>query len=203
MAESEPDSLNNAKGNPISSYHLGQRLSVAESMIPDRAKRVLDVGCGEGYFLRRLVDKKGVALKGVDISDANLSFARRLVPKAGFLNADARRLPFDDSSFDCVTCLEVLDHFTDSDAILGEARRVLEDGGTLILSVPDAKSPVWNTAWWLWTRTLGRRWLGGHIASFGREALAERLARLDFQKIREKRAFFGLIIVMSAECRKR
>lgn len=98
--------------------------------------RVLDVGTGTGLVLRCLPTTLGGGLRvGVDVSDGLLRVARRELPDATFMIADAQRLPFIDRSFDIVTCVATIPYL-DADQALAEWRRVLRPGGRLVISVP-------------------------------------------------------------------
>jgi SAM-dependent methyltransferase len=86
--------------------------------------RLLDVGCGEKPFKRfgRSVDE----WIGLDVPDN---------PVAD-VHGYADQLPFADASFDTVLCTQVLEHVPDPAAVLHEFRRVLRDGGHVIVTAP-------------------------------------------------------------------
>jgi ubiquinone/menaquinone biosynthesis C-methylase UbiE len=97
--------------------------------------RVLDIGCGVGYILRLLPDcfKK----IGVDYSLSALKLAsQQLAGSAALVRCSGYALPFEDNSFDLVTCIEVLEHLEDDAKAVSEISRVLKPGGILIASVP-------------------------------------------------------------------
>jgi ubiquinone/menaquinone biosynthesis C-methylase UbiE len=196
------DELNKAKGNPLSAYHLEDRLNIALSMLPSKTGKFLDLGCGEGYFLKKLSQYGKFELYGVDVSKVNLDFAKRLVPNAKFFISDIRSLPFNHSEFDFVSALEVLDHFENPGEVLSEIHRILKNNGTFLMSIPDSESILWNIIWWIWTRTFGQRWVGEHKVSFSEKKLTELLQKNGFNQIKVKRAFFGLIITVSCVCVK-
>src|SRR6267378_6823015 len=94
---------------------------------------ILDVGCGTGANLEML-SEFGEA-EGVDISGEALTFCR----ERGLENVkqgEAEALPFEDSSFDLVTGLDVVEHLDDDLAGLKEMRRVLRPGGRALVFVP-------------------------------------------------------------------
>jgi ubiquinone/menaquinone biosynthesis C-methylase UbiE len=105
----------------------------AISLLPPA--RVLDVACGTGFLTQHL----GSEVRGLDQSEAMLEVARRRVPWAEFLRADAFRMPFADNSFERVfaSFFYGLLPLADRGRFLGEARRV---GGELILVEP---TPEW------------------------------------------------------------
>jgi SAM-dependent methyltransferase len=118
---------------------------------------VLDLGAGTGGLTLELL-RRGFRVTGLDHSPEMLGLATRKVVEAGFghqtslVIGDIRTLPFDDGSFDVVTCQGVLHHVEDLGEPLGELARVLRPGGLFYLAEPSAGS---NKALTLWS--LGRR----------------------------------------------
>jgi SAM-dependent methyltransferase len=100
------------------------------------AGRILDAGCGEGFFYQHLRrDGLPVSYIGSDISFDAVSWAKTEVgPSFNGQMADIHRLPFADAAFPLVVCLEVLEHIPDSSLGLRELARV--SSGYLLLSVP-------------------------------------------------------------------
>jgi ubiquinone/menaquinone biosynthesis C-methylase UbiE len=110
--------------------------STLESMLPDVAgERVLDAGCGSGIYAARLVDA-GADVVGVDVSEKMLAEARDRVPEATFRHGDvADSLDWlGDDRVDVVLCQHVLSHVEDLTAAFEAFSRVLDDGGTLVVS---------------------------------------------------------------------
>jgi SAM-dependent methyltransferase len=100
--------------------------------------RVLDVGCGPGWYVEAL-RRAGATVAGLDGDRDALSGAARR--PAGLVLGDAGRLPFPDASFDGVFCSNLLEHAADTDAVLGELVRVLRPGGWGYLSWTNWYSP--------------------------------------------------------------
>ena len=65
---------------------------------------VLDVGCGRGYYSGLFKENRVGRVVGVDISQVALGMAREAIPDAEFALADAKRLPYEDRSFDMIFC---------------------------------------------------------------------------------------------------
>jgi SAM-dependent methyltransferase len=101
--------------------------------------RILDAGCGSGSVLDRLADFGKVT--GADISPASVAATRARGHDVHQASLD--RLPFENDSFDLVTCLDVLEHTSDDVAALRELRRVIRPGGHLLLTVP-AYPALWS-----------------------------------------------------------
>jgi SAM-dependent methyltransferase len=91
--------------------------------------RVLDVGCGTGRLLTSLAER-GIDAVGVDSSREMLVVARRKLPKASLVEAEAEELPFPDGSFDRVV-FHLVVHLVERVKALAESYRVLAPGGTL------------------------------------------------------------------------
>ncbi len=104
-----------------------------------REGRVLDIGTGQGFAAVELA-RRGMPVTTVDISEDNLkkaysrAMAESVVDLVDFHLADARRLPFEDGSFDTVVMINALHHLDDFEAVAEEISRVLAPGGDLIIS---------------------------------------------------------------------
>ena len=117
-----------------------ERFVGANARIPPDVHSVLDVGCGDGQFLRWLPD--GYQKVGLDFSREALSHVG-----ASKVQATVEALPFPDASFDLVTCFEVIEHLSSQvfDAAVRELERVSRR--YIMVSVPNrevlAESLVW------------------------------------------------------------
>lgn len=99
--------------------------------------RVLDLGCGEGSFAEALV-AAGAQVTMADVAEGALERARPRAPGAeAVLLEEDSQLPFDDGLFDLVWCGETLEHVADASGLAAEARRVLREGGALLVTVPN------------------------------------------------------------------
>jgi SAM-dependent methyltransferase len=101
-----------------------------------RGRRMLDAGCGSGP-LAAVLQARGASVTGIDSSAAMVELARQRLGEAVALHV-ARLgdpLPFADGAFDDVVASLVLHYLRDWTAALSELRRVLRQGGRLILSV--------------------------------------------------------------------
>jgi ubiquinone/menaquinone biosynthesis C-methylase UbiE len=98
--------------------------------------RVLDAGCGAGPLAEALTGK-GALVSGFDLSSAMIDLARkRLGPDADLRVADlGAPLPYPDDEFDLVVVSLALHYVQDWASALAELRRVLKDGGRLLVSI--------------------------------------------------------------------
>jgi 2-polyprenyl-3-methyl-5-hydroxy-6-metoxy-1,4-benzoquinol methylase len=97
-----------------------------------RAGRVLEMAAGSGAFARRLAEL------GFSVEACDLFPEQFRVPEVPVKFADlSERLPYDDESFDFLSCLEGIEHLEDQFAFIRECWRVLRPGGRLLLSTPN------------------------------------------------------------------
>ena len=102
--------------------------------------RVLDAGCGSGRTLQELVDYGTVSGIELNSDAATLARGRELGDvQVGRLE----ELPWDDATFDLITCLDVIEHVPDDVAALVELWRVCRPGGWLLVTVP-AYQALWS-----------------------------------------------------------
>jgi ubiquinone/menaquinone biosynthesis C-methylase UbiE len=103
---------------------------------------LLDVGCGTGKLLSLISSKYEVQLYGVDLSKNMLEIARnKLGEKADLRVGDSESLPFEDDSFEMVTCTDSFHHYPHPENVLAEVRRVLKPKGILLIADPWAPTP--------------------------------------------------------------
>jgi SAM-dependent methyltransferase len=94
---------------------------------PGAANRILEVGCGTGYWLTSFGSDH--ELYGLDVSAAMLAKAKQRHPD--LIRGTAEQLPFPNGIFDLVYCVNALHHFPNKPGFVEEAARLLRTGGTL------------------------------------------------------------------------
>jgi SAM-dependent methyltransferase len=111
------------------------------------ARRVLDVGCGEGQVARLAIAGGAVTAVGVDPTWAQVAVAAERGGGAAYGRAGAAELPFADGAFDAVVACLVFEHIRDVDAAIAEVARVLQPGGRFLffLNHPLLQTP--NSGW--------------------------------------------------------
>ena len=95
---------------------------------PEPGARILDVGCGTGYFTRRFASK-GYQVTGLDPDPAMLAYARaHCAGTENYVFGDARRLPFADGEFDYCISITALCFIPEEQPALDEMARVSRRG---------------------------------------------------------------------------
>jgi ubiquinone/menaquinone biosynthesis C-methylase UbiE len=135
--------------------------------------RALDLGCGSGENLERLV-RYGARAWGCE---PGLARARRAAARAPAVAARGEALPWRDACFDLVYVSHVLHHAADVAAVLREVDRVLAPGGALFVVESVEDSPLLRLARWL-----RPSWEGDPVLSrFRRAELAQAVAQVGFE----------------------
>ena len=100
-------------------------------------KSILDFGCGVGRLARLFKGFKG-QYTGVDVDSKTVAWIRGALPHvSAYLSTPREALPFANASFDCAISISVFTHMTEADQrlYLSELQRVVQPGGTLLLTV--------------------------------------------------------------------
>jgi SAM-dependent methyltransferase len=161
-ANQEPDT------DPEAALRFGKALRAA-GLSP--GERLLDIGAkwgGVGECARQA--RLGIVYTGLELSEENV---RRAAERGLDVRlADASdSLPIDDHEYDCVVCLELLEHLPAPLGLLGEIRRVLKSDGRAVLSVPNPYSWVE-----VYRELLRRPDPEGHLNSFTTPVMENLLA---------------------------
>lgn len=129
----------------------------------------LEVGCGTGYVLQGVAAAFPQArLCGSEAQTEGLQFAAARVPRAEFLQMDARRMPFE-KEFDAIGAFDVIEHIVEDETVLTQMHRALRPGGSLLLTVPQHP--------FLWSEYDVR---AHHVRRYTAGELRQKLARAGF-----------------------
>ena len=120
------------------------------------ARRVADVGCGEGQVARRAA-AQGAVVTGVDPAWSQVCEARRRGDGPSYVRARSEALPYRDATFDAAVVCAALEHVDDYETAIGEVARVLEPHGrfVLVLCHPLLQAPG---SGWVDDRILGEQY---------------------------------------------
>lgn len=123
--------------------HQRRRALVREALAPGPGERILDVGCGPGFYVAELAEMVGRdgAVTGVDASEQSLAVAAHRcagLEHVALKPGDATAIPVEDDAFDAALSVQVLEYVQDVPAALAEIRRALRPGGRVV---------VWDVDW--------------------------------------------------------
>ena len=128
-----------------------RRELVRAALGAEAGDRVLDVGCGPGFYVAELLDVvgRGGSVVGVDSSADMLAVAAKRAEghdNVEFHTANATALPVPDATFDRALAVQVLEYVEDVPAALAELRRVLRPGSRALLWDVDWATVSWHAA---------------------------------------------------------
>jgi arsenite methyltransferase len=127
-----------------------RRRLVYEALGAQPGERILDVGCGPGFYVTELLDQVGAggSVVGLDASPQMLAVAAHRSegrPNVAFHQSDATSLPAEEGGFDRAVSVQVLEYVGDVEAALRELRRVLRPGGRVVIWDVDWATLSWHS----------------------------------------------------------
>ena len=145
---------------------------------------LLDIGCGTGWLIQNLQKEHESKYYGIDISENMLEKAKeKKIPNSDFMLGKSDKLPYDDETFDIVTCVQSFHHYPDSDKAMKEAYRVLKKDGLYILS----DSGVGGIGKWIDNNLLFKIMKSGDCRVDNREGIAKRMKSHHFDIVRNEK----------------
>jgi SAM-dependent methyltransferase len=124
-------------GVPEENYWFRRHEAAYLFAVPHAAgRRVLEVGCGEGYGTALLGTAARTVL-GLDYDALTVAHAARLYPRAHFVRGNLAALPLPSASVEFVATLQVIEHVWNHGEFLAECLRVLRPGGLLLVTTPN------------------------------------------------------------------
>lgn len=102
--------------------------------------RVLDAGCGDGYWLKFLSEMPGIQAVGVDYNELRVQRVRQVIPNCEVVVSSLQDF-HSSQPFDLIWCSQVIEHIADDEGLLRHLRGLLTPDGALILGTPNEGSP--------------------------------------------------------------
>jgi len=130
---------------------LRRRRLVREALGAASGERILDVGCGPGFYVADLLEQVGTdgSIVGVDSSPQMLAVAgHRLAghDNVALREGNASSLPVEDAGFDAALCVQVLEYVPDTTGGLAEMQRALQVGGRIVVWDVDWATVSWQSS---------------------------------------------------------
>ncbi len=146
-------------------------------------KKVLEIGCGQGFNAYCLSKHNDVI--GVDISKEDIAISKKRYPNVDFRLMNIENLQFEDKYFDEVYALDTLEHVDNLDKVITEVKRVLKNSGKFIVNIP-----YWKSEQWLLKLMPTYFEEIHHIRVFTEEELENLLSKKGFSLIKKSRTGF-------------
>lgn len=164
-------------------------------------KTLLDMGCGNGTFLSMVLNKFNAEVSGIDISPGMIEKSKELLDdRADLKVGDSEDLPWNDGSFDIVTCIASFHHYPSPELVLKEIKRVLRPEG--ILMITDPFTP--NNLLRFFLNLLIKFSESGDVRIYSRKEIQELLEKCGFTLIKWKtegsklKKYFVVVAVSNA-----
>jgi SAM-dependent methyltransferase len=109
------------------------------ALIPESARKVLDIGCGAGRLGEALKARQAVEVVGIEYNETAAEAARIRLDTVLTGDVEKMELPFAPGSFDAIVCGDLLEHLRFPERLLTQARGWLQPGGQLIASIPNVR----------------------------------------------------------------
>ena len=158
---------------------------------------VLDLACGDGVVSAYAFGRS--LHSGCDLMMSQLQKAKQRDQYKTLTFADAREMPYRDSSFGMVMSNSVLEHVPNVSALISETARVLKPGGLFVFTVPNPRFNDWYWANWLLSglglSTLGKASIEkfnqskDHFNIFDKEDWKKNLLEAGFGDVKSKEYF--------------
>lgn len=121
---------------------------VHDALDAETGEKLVDVGCGPGFYVKELLERVGPSgsVVGIDTAPAMLAIAAKRAAgdtNVSFHQADATCLPVGDNEFDAALSVQALEYVPDVEAATAEIYRVLRPGGRVVIWDVD-----WSTVSW-------------------------------------------------------
>lgn len=106
-----------------------------EKLELNKARRILDFGCGNGIWLERLLSNSNADGMGVDIAEKLIKEAQARPGKRGRYVCTAHSLPLKDNNFDFCISFDVFEHIEDKELAISEIFRIMKPGGRFLFYI--------------------------------------------------------------------
>ena len=133
------------------------KLMVSE-LNPQTSDTILDVGCGDGFYLFLLSRLGKFHLVGIDNNHESIKAAKLLVADKNvrFITGDVTKYGLKEASFNKIICSEVIEHLDSDVEGLKVLYRLLKKGGSLYITVPHLNYPFfWDPVNWILQHAFG------------------------------------------------
>lgn len=177
-----PINLNDVK---FKEYYQGSRPEM-QNLIPENSKKILEIGCGEGFFGMATKKRLSAEVWGVEYDQESAKKAEDKLDKVlcGDINILANDLP--EAYFDCIVFNDVLEHLVDPYSILDKMKSKLTPEGVIVSSIPNIryflvlKKYLVNRDWKYEEAGVMDR---THLRFFTKKSIIRMFDELDFQII--------------------
>lgn len=108
---------------------------VQDHLVANGKTRFLEIGCGTGGFIQKIVGNENLEITGSEIYLKGLLYAKKNLPNVDFIQFDVTQGVVGEE-FDIIVAFDVIEHIEDDIAAISNINKMLHKGGSLIITVP-------------------------------------------------------------------
>ncbi len=142
LANSRPTRFASIPAAPISSQdsiYFSHARPELLALVPESARRVLDIGCGAGRLGEAIKNRQQATVTGIELDPAAAVLASQRLDRVFSGDVEQLELDFAEGSFDAIICGDILEHLREPERLLRQACEWLAPDGCLIASIPNVR----------------------------------------------------------------
>jgi glycosyltransferase involved in cell wall biosynthesis/tetratricopeptide (TPR) repeat protein/2-polyprenyl-3-methyl-5-hydroxy-6-metoxy-1,4-benzoquinol methylase len=120
-------------------FYFGYPRPEVLALVPESARRVLDIGCGAGRLGEAIKARQQAEVVGIEMNEEAAAVARQRLDHVLVGDVEELTLDFEPGSFDAIVCGDILEHLREPERLLRQARKWLAPGGCLSASIPNVR----------------------------------------------------------------
>jgi 2-polyprenyl-3-methyl-5-hydroxy-6-metoxy-1,4-benzoquinol methylase len=149
-------------------------------------KKIIDIGCGNGYLGKALKEKKAI-VHGCDISNDAVSQAKKELDRAFQFDASSNNFEEIEEKYDIIISTELIEHLLEPEKFLENLKKILKPDGFIVLTTPNFL--MWSNRIKMFLGKFEYRetgfWDRGHIHFFTYYSLKKVLKNLGYKIVEE------------------
>ena len=120
-------------------YYKAHELKIKKmiDLIDDSPKKILDLGCADGFLGKILKELYQAEVHGIDLAEKSLKIAEKRGIITKKFDLSLKKWPYKNNFFDLIIAGDVIEHIYDTEKFISECNRILKTNGQLIISTPN------------------------------------------------------------------
>lgn len=119
-------------------YYKNSRPEII-AFLPKNISKILDIGCGQGHFLKLVKEKTGAETWGLEVVDSEANIAKNYSDRILIGKVEDTLDLIPNTFFDCITLNDVLEHLIEPKDVLRKLNNKLTKNGIIVASIPNVR----------------------------------------------------------------